>query len=198
MSKQAKTLHSILRSALGAAVLLVASGGAAHAAADSILPSLKPSSLFAQVGAGDNNTQSYLAGATWEWNWTKQTKWGDITGFQEASFGRWVVRDAPDSGSAWATQLGITPVFRLRPASWGGEWFTELGIGANVILPLYRSKHKRFSTEFNFGDHVAVGRWFGDRSQHELALRFEHFSNAGIDEPNPGENFVQLRYAHRL
>ena len=31
--------------------------------------------------------------------------------------------------------------------------------------------------------------------RHELALRLQHFSNAGIKHPNPGENFVQLRYA---
>ena len=28
---------------------------------------------------------------------------------------------------------------------------------------------------------------------HELALRVQHYSNAGIRHPNPGENFVQLR-----
>jgi hypothetical protein len=27
----------------------------------------------------------------------------------------------------------------------------------------------------------------------EVALRVEHFSNAGISHPNPGENFLQLR-----
>jgi hypothetical protein len=199
MSKPLISLHLRIPLLALVGVLVFALGGiATRAHADSVLPKLLPTSLFAQAGFGDNNTQSYLAGATWEWNWNKQTSWGDITGFQEASFGRWVTRDAPNQGSAWATQVGITPVFRLRPASWGGQWFAELGIGANVILPIYRSQHKRFSTEFNFGDHVAVGRWFGARSEHELALRFEHFSNAGIDHPNPGENFVQVRYAHRL
>jgi hypothetical protein len=31
---------------------------------------------------------------------------------------------------------------------------------------------------------------------HELSLRIQHSSNAGIKEPNPGENFLLLRYAH--
>jgi lipid A 3-O-deacylase len=35
----------------------------------------------------------------------------------------------------------------------------------------------------------------GQQRQHELQLRLEHVSNAGIKEPNPGANFVQLRYA---
>lgn len=30
------------------------------------------------------------------------------------------------------------------------------------------------------------------------ALRLQHFSNASIRHPNPGENFVQLRYARRF
>jgi len=174
-------------------------GVAKHAsAADSLLATLAPTSLFAQAGFGDNRTESYLAGATWNWHWHKETAWGPLTGFEEASFGRWVTRDTGNPASAWATQIGITPVFRLQPTRWGGEWYAELGIGANVILPIYRSRHKRFSTEFNFGDHLAVGRWYGAHLQHELALRFEHFSNAGIDHPNPGENFFQVRYAHRL
>ena len=42
------------------------------------------------------------------------------------------------------------------------------------------------------------GRNFGARQEHELVLRVEHFSNAGIKHPNPGENFAQLRYTYRF
>ena len=71
-----------------------------------------------------------------------------------------------------------------------------MGVGANYIVPIFDSGEKRFSTKFNFGDHVAIGRSFGQHS--EVSLRVEHFSNAGIEHPNPGENFGQLRYAHRF
>jgi lipid A 3-O-deacylase len=94
-------------------------------------------------------------------------------------------------------QVGLTPVLRLRPAGAAADWFAEIGVGVNYILPLYRSGLKRFSTEFNFGDHVGIGRDF-KRHQHEVALRAEHFSNAGIAHPNPGENFAQLRYSYRF
>jgi lipid A 3-O-deacylase len=99
--------------------------------------------------------------------------------------------------SAWVTQAGVTPVVRWHPPSWGGDWYVEGGIGANLLLPIYRSRDKRFSTAFNFGDHIAIGRRFGPSRQHEMALRIQHFSNAGIKDPNPGEDFVQLRYSHR-
>jgi lipid A 3-O-deacylase len=85
---------------------------------------------------------------------------------------------------------------KLKP-TWGAPLGTGTG-AANYIVPLFQTNHKRFSTEFNFGNHFAIGRQFGERSQHELALRVEHFSNAAIEHPNPGENFVQLRYAYRL
>ena len=70
--------------------------------------------------------------------------------------------------------------------------------GVNVLAPLYRSRDKRFSTAFNFGDHVGIGVQLGDDHGQELSLRLQHFSNAGIKDPNPGENFVQLRYTARL
>jgi hypothetical protein len=63
---------------------------------------------------------------------------------------------------------------------------------------LYRTDHKEFSTRFNFYDTIGIGRSFGDHRQHEVSLRWAHVSNAGIKEPNPGENFIQLRYARQF
>ena len=42
------------------------------------------------------------------------------------------------------------------------------------------------------------GWTLGDRKDQEIALRVQHFSNAGIKHPNPGEYFVQLRYSWHL
>jgi lipid A 3-O-deacylase len=120
------------------------------------------------------------------------------SGYFEADVGRWTTDDRGVNSSTWATQVGLTPVIRLQPAGAMSHWFAEIGVGANYIVPLYRTGHKRFSTEFNFGDHFGVGRQFGERRQHELMVRVQHFSNAGIDHPNPGENFVQLRYSRRF
>jgi len=44
-------------------------------------------------------------------------------------------------------------------------------------------------------DVAGVGRSFGADRRRELSLRLSHSSNAGIKEPNPGETFLQLRYA---
>ena len=49
-----------------------------------------------------------------------------------------------------------------------------------------------------FQSHLAVGHVLGERGEHDLGLRIEHFSNAGIREPNPGMNFGSLRYTYRF
>ncbi len=55
-----------------------------------------------------------------------------------------------------------------------------------------------FSTRLNFVSQPGVGRSFGSDGRHKLSLRFQHYSNAGIKSPNPGEDFLQLRYAWRF
>lgn len=155
-----------------------------------------PSTMFAQAGAVDRHTDAYAVGATWDWRWKRQYRFGLLTGYTEATIGRWNTDRPIPQGSSWFTQVGVTPVLRLFPGFSGSSehrWFAELGVGANYITPLYHTESKTFSTEFNFGDHVAIGRVVGLRRQASVALRLQHFSNGGIDAPNPGENFAQLR-----
>lgn len=170
-------------------------GAAPAAAAQAGL--FMPSAAFVQGGIAET-ASTLVAGANWDWDWQHPTGWGTWSGYWEASFGRWSTERLDGSTSHdWVTQIGITPVLRLSPS--GGEgWFVEGGIGANLLLPVFRAKDKRFSTVFNFGDHLAVGRRFGERGDHEVALRVQHFSNGGIKKPNPGEDFLQLRYTRRF
>jgi lipid A 3-O-deacylase len=181
-----------------APLALISILGSVAANANSMAEVLTPSSAFAQVGYGDQRTQAYLAGASWNWPWQRELGPTTAGGYFEAGFGRWTTRDNGVRSTAWPTQISLTPVLRLHPAGSLHRWFGEIGVGANYIVPVFDSGRKRFSTEFNFGDHLAIGRQFGQNQGHELSLRIEHFSNAGIEHPNPGENFVQVRYAYRL
>jgi lipid A 3-O-deacylase len=178
--------------------VLTFGSGASCLAAQGVVGDLIPSTAFVQAGIGDQSTRAYIGGFTWDWNWRHHYGFGTLSGYFDADFGRWTTDRNGVKGYAWMTQVGLTPVLRFRPTGAAADWFAEIGVGPNYILPLYRSGSKRFSSEFNFGDHVAIGRDFGGRDQHELALRAEHFSNAGISHPNPGENFVQLRYSYRF
>lgn len=154
-----------------------------------------PEVVFAQVGWW-RHVRTATVGATWDWHWQRETARGTFTGYTEVAVGRWRTTGTEDDRGY--TRFGVTPVLRVYPRSIGGGWFGEIGIGANVISPMYRNGGDRFSTTFNFGDHLAVGRRFGVDGQQELAVRFEHFSNAGIRHPNPGQNLLQLRYAYRF
>jgi hypothetical protein len=121
-----------------------------------------------------------------------------VTGYWEASASQWSYPGADGHGTAGLGQFGLIPVLRYRALAGSSPWFAELGVGATVTTVGYASEGKRFSTRFNFGDHLALGRSFGPGGEHELALRVEHFSNADIREPNPGATFVQLRYVRYL
>jgi hypothetical protein len=67
-------------------------------------------------------------------------------------------------------------------------------VGLHFIVPLYHKSSKHFSTSFNFQDLIGFGVRYGQARRNEVALSVSHFSNGGIDRPNPGENFLQLRY----
>jgi len=158
---------------------------------------LSPSGAFVQLGT-TGRTHEASAGLTWDWGKEWVAGSGRLTGRWEVSLSRWSYIAIDGRQAAWLGNFGLTPVFRYRPESGTSAWFMEGGVGANVSTTIYATERKRFSTRFNFGSHVAVGYDFGSSHQHELTLGVEHFSNAGIKHPNPGENFVQLRYAYHF
>jgi lipid A 3-O-deacylase len=172
---------------------LFACGLCLCAGGNALPANLVPSAVFVQAGFGDQDTDAFLAGLMWTVPLRYQCGYGWAGAFVEAALGRWHTEERQES-TAWPTQISATPTLRFYPSK-TSRWFGELGVGANYIVPLFQSENKRFSSEFNFGDHAAVGRTFG---RSEVSLRIEHFSNAGISHPNPGENFGQLRYAYRL
>lgn len=184
--RQGRLLNAILVAAFG----LTGLAGAGE-------PSLLPDTAYVQAGAGDN-VASGTFGVTWDLPWRHENDWGVWEGYLDLSLGRWHMSGGGiRSGHDDVTQVGITPVIRLRPTGWN-HFFLEAGIGVNWIFPIYQNDSRQFSTTFNFGDHLAAGWQFGASGNQELTLRLQHFSNAGIKHPNPGENFVQLRYARRF
>ena len=166
------------------ASLLALASVAAHAA--------EPRTAWYVQGGVAEDAQSLTVGASRDWRWEKQYRYGHVSGQWQGEVGRW------HSDSENSTQVGVTPALRWRPNGWDESWFVEGGIGINVIFPKYDTRKKEFSTTFNFGDHIAIGKRFGNAKQHEWSLRFQHFSNGRIRNPNPGENFLQFRYTHRL
>ncbi len=190
-----------LRAAWVAASMVVAVLPGVVAAADGLDQpahrTLRPDRLTLLYGAA-SDARATSIGLQWDLPW--RHAWGRrgvLTAHAEFALGHWRADAAGDRASAVSTQVGITPVLRYTFDGAAG-WFVEAGVGANVIAPVYRSKDRRFSTAFNFGDHLGAGWRSAARPGWEWAVRVQHFSNAGIARPNPGENFIQLQVAYEL
>ena len=156
----------------------------------------RPGGAFVVGGVAARQTYSVTAGLLWPWSWQREFGSTQLSGLTEAYVSYWNARGVTERQGF--TQLGVVPVLRLRPDGGRSPWFFEGGIGGSVMNRTYRTQTKRFGTTFNFVDLIGVGRSFGADRRHELGLRITHFSNADIKQPNPGENFVQLRYAVRF
>lgn len=190
----ASLLHAATASLLVFASV-VCRADALNESSTSAFAALAPRGWFTQFGVADEVTAA-TAGALWNLKGNAlRSRWGV---YMEASVSRWNSRGGHPSDNGVLTQLAVIPVVRYRFADGGSRWFVEGGIGATVTSSVFQSGDKRFSTAFNFGDHVGVGYAFGAARRDELVLRAQHFSNAGIKHPNPGQNFVQLRYAHHF
>lgn len=154
---------------------------------------LRPAGFFVQAGLAEHRTYSVTAGLVWPWSWRRELGRAEATGLTEAFLSHWSGR-IPEGRHA-LTQVGVLPLVRLRPDAGRSDWFLEGGIGLSVMDHAYHTTTKRFGSTFNFVDVVGVGRSLGPDRRRELGLRFMHVSNGHIKEPNPGENFLQLRYA---
>lgn len=148
----------------------------------------QPDGAFVQYGQQED-ARSVTLGLSWDWSWSRPLGSGRLAGYHELALGRWRA-DVPE-GHENFTQLGYTPVLRWWGSGEPRGWFLEGGIGLNVLTPRFRSVDKRVGSNFTFGDHLGVG-WRSSGGT-ELSLRFQHFSNAGLAEPNPAVDFVQLR-----
>lgn len=153
-----------------------------------------PRAAFVQYGWAEH-AESIALGGVWRLGWRYERPCCVVTSSIEATVSRWSFRT---DSSEHVMQFGLIPAVRVERPGPDPRWFLELGIGASVISPTYRNRDRHFSTALNFNEYLGLGRSFGIRRQHELIVRVEHFSNAGIDSPNPGENFIQLRYQKRF
>ncbi len=155
-------------------------------------------SVYVQGGWAERGTDSATLGVTLPWNAWRTELWGsELRGHWDVYLSRWSFD--PRAGQPGHTLLlGVTPTLRLRPDQGRSPWFLEGGIGATVSDDRYITVRKEFGTRFNFASHLGFGLNFGEERRHELSLRLEHVSNGGIKKPNPGENFLQLRYAYHF
>ena len=105
----------------------------------------------------------------------------------ELTFGGWNAEEDT------VYDLGFTPVFRFVRSR--GQPYFEAAIGFHVLSDLDFKDGVQTSTHFQFGDHIGAGIVYG---RYDWSVRLRHLSNAGIRNPNPGINFLQLRLQYSL
>ena len=147
---------------------------------------LESFSLLAGTGSHETN----MAGLGLQWRghtkWLEHSSW-HIAHYVELTFGGW----NGEEGTVY--DFAVTPVFRFVRSS-GAPYF-EAAIGFHVLSDLDFKDGAETSTHFQFGDHIGAGIV---RGRYDWSLRLQHLSNAGIRNPNPGVNFLQLRMQYSL
>ena len=188
-----------MKAIAGLLVLIVIFGSLNTARAESVpsRPRLAPDTLFIKAGLAEK-AAAFSLGVGWDKSaWLAFLPAAMSLAF-EVEIGHWQTFHLRHVQAEF-TQIGVTPMLRLPLAtSARQQWFVEGGVGFHFIVPLYRQQEKRFSTSFNFQDLLGLGVRYGKARRNEVALYASHFSNADINQPNPGENFLQLRYLRRF
>ena len=71
--------------------------------------------------------------------------------------------------------------------------FVEFGIGFS-ILDDTNFAGKDVGGHFQFEDRLGLMTKFGTNNEHQVALRYFHYSNGGLNSVNPGLDFISLSY----
>lgn len=122
------------------------------------------------------------------WSWNQ---------YWEANLSYWYLYKHKE-GEEDLFELGITPNFRLE-RDWISKWgrpYMEAGLGVHFLSKVHIGT-RDLGSSFQFGTHAGFGLRFGNREQWDIAYRYEHLSNAGLKEPNPGINFGMVRFGYR-
>jgi lipid A 3-O-deacylase len=141
--------------------------------------------LSFEYGRGTRGVDEWRMAAQWRQN----PKWLDDTLmhlYWDATYGTW------QSNTGTLQDVGLTPTFRYGHEHGG---YFDFGIGFHVLSETRISEQIEFSTKFQFGDHFGIGYRF---NRYDMSVRLQHLSNAGIKNPNPGINFLQLRFQYWL
>jgi len=156
------------------------------------VPAAAIDGIAVEVGTtGSGRTDVGRVSVQWDWSkrWFQAEGW-HLGGYWDASLGHWKSNVRPGQNDT-ITDIGITPVFRFQNDNLAGLYL-EAGIGFHWLSKT-RIGDRRFSTQYQFGDHAGFGYRFGGKGTYDLGYRFQHLSNAGIKKPNDGIDFHQVR-----
>lgn len=181
--------------------LLLPAAPPAHAAGDD------SAGIYVQGGhnfANGTDTHNAFIGGTLPWGGRRAG--GGLTTYADAYAGAW--RGLLPDGVNHRTyhQVAALAVARWRFDGGRSPWFADAGAGLSYLDGQYAKPGgtfdgrpgRVFGSRWNFTLRAGVGRSFGEDGRHEVSLNYQHYSDAGLKRPNPGEDFLQVRYAYKF
>ena len=146
---------------------------------------------------GTTSTESLTVGVIVPWTPRQSVQGGAVSFYWDLFLSQWRAPRLDRSGHHNYSQLGALAGWRYRFDQGASPWFVEAGLGGTVMNDRYQTPDRRFSTRFSSPSSWRSAELRRAGRARALA-RLQHFSNAGIRKPNPGENFVRVRYLYRF
>lgn len=95
------------------------------------------------------------------------------------------------------TALTLSPVFQWRIAGQQRPLYLEAGIGI-AALDDNSIGDRKLSIHFQFEDRIGLSWNYDTDSDARITLGYSHYSQADIDRPNDGLDFVSLAWNYPL
>jgi len=146
--------------------------------------------VSAGVGYSANNTIGYRLAV----RKSLETRWWDgdtgyLSAYFEGGIHFWTRHDDDVLGLAFSPVL----TYNFDKVHPGLVPYVEGGIGGAYISETSMGD-RNFSTHFQFENRIGLGLRFGEEYRHDVNLRYMHYSNAAIETPNDGMDFLFLSY----
>jgi len=179
-----------------AAVLVLAAQFSGQALASDYAPTSYVPAV--QFGYG-NDDKHHIDKYEVVFRWDSGHAWGNPEGWllglgYEMNVAYWHSTASDHPQSPW--EIGAAPVLTLGWHRYDWIPFVEASIGVRLLTATRTSESHEFSTAFQFGEYLGAGVAFGKDMRFAVGYRFQHISNGGIKQPNPGTTFntVYVRY----
>ena len=124
-----------------------------------------------------------------------QIEWlGELDLYWALSVNFWEfgVDNQHDTNYALALSPVISSQFATIADKYPLKW--EFGIGVSLISDTVFAG-KDIGSHYQFEDRLGLVLEFGDNLKKSVAIRYMHYSNGGLNDKNPGMDFLNLSYA---
>jgi len=126
------------------------------------------------------------------------TDWfGDIKLYWEASFNVWEYGRYNDHDTNLALALSPVLVKQISTVYDKYPLYLEAGIGASLVNDRHFAG-KNIGSHYQFEDRLGLLLSLDEQEVNQLALRYMHYSNGGLNSDNPGLDFLNVSYSYHF